>query len=95
MSVPRKTWTAHTSAHSPETGDEPEEEEESIALDEGGDEGEDGVDGQGDDQALPPAHLVSQSSPHERSQHHAQVHYQSCQEEKGDSRQGPVARTHH
>lgn len=63
---------------SPKTGAEPEEEEEAISLSEAGQEGEDQVDGEDVDETLPPAHLVAQAPPHQRTDHHGHIHQQTC-----------------
>lgn len=61
----------------PHAREQAAEEEGAIALDEGGEEGEDAVDGEGDEEALPSAQPVGQPAPHERAHHHAQVHDES------------------
>lgn len=63
---------------SPKAGAEPEEEEETVALSEAGQEGEEQVDGENVDQTLPPAHLITQTPPHQRPHHHGHVHQQTC-----------------
>lgn len=63
---------------SPKAGAEPEEEEEAVALSKAGQEREDEVDGENVDQTLPPAHLVTQTPPHQRPHHHGYVHQQTC-----------------
>ena len=58
----------------PHAREQPAEQEGAVALDEGGEEGEDAVDGEGDEEALPSAQAVGQPAPQERAHHHAQVH---------------------
>lgn len=67
---------------SPKARAEPEEEEEAVALSETGQEGEDQVDGQDVDQTLPPAHLIAQTAPHQRTHHHGHIHQQTCNKHK-------------
>lgn len=63
---------------SPETGAEPEEEEEAVSLGEARQEGEDQVDGEHVDETLPAAHLVTQAPPHQGTDHHGHIHQQTC-----------------
>lgn len=64
--------------HSPHTREEAAEEEGTVALDEGGEEGEDAVDGERDEERLPTAYPVSQSAPEERPYHHTEIYNQTC-----------------
>ena len=59
---------------SPKARDHAAEEEHAVALNEGREEGEEAVDGQGYQQALFTAQLVRQAAPKEGSKHHPQVH---------------------
>lgn len=61
-------------ADSPEAGHHAAEEEHAVALDEGGQEGEEAVDGHGNQQALFTAQLVRQAAPKEGAEHHPQIH---------------------
>lgn len=61
----------------PHAREQAAEEKGAVALDEGGEESEDAVDGEGDEEALPSAQPVGQPAPHERAHHHAQVHDES------------------
>lgn len=56
----------------PNARQQPEEEEEAIALCERRQEGRDTVYSQGHDQTAAAAHFVCQTAPHERSHHHAE-----------------------
>lgn len=59
---------------SPEAGHHAAHEEHAVALDEGGQEGEEAVDGQGDEQALLASRPVRQAAPEEGAEHHPQIH---------------------
>lgn len=61
-------------ADSPEAGHHAAQEEHAVALDEGGQEGEEAVDGHGNQQALFTAQLVRQAAPKEGAEHHPQIH---------------------
>ena len=65
----------------PDPREESEEEEDGVALGEGGQEGEHTVDGQGDDEATSAAHLVGHAPPEERPHHHTQEHDKTCTRE--------------
>lgn len=65
---------------SPDAREQAAEQESAVSLDEGGEEGEDAVDGQGYEQTLPAADAISQAPPEESTDHHAQVHDQPCGE---------------
>lgn len=67
----------------PNTWEEPAKQEGAVALDEGGEEGEDTIDGQRDEQGLPTAYPVCQSPPEESSDHHPKIDNQTCGESKG------------
>lgn len=60
--------------YSPKAGHHATKEEHAVALDEGREEGEEAVDGHGDQQALLTAHFVRKPSPEEGSEHHPQIH---------------------
>ena len=60
--------------NSPEAGHHAADEEHAVALDEGGEEGEEAVDGQRYQQALLTAQLVGEAAPEESSEHHPQIH---------------------
>lgn len=62
----------------PDPGEEPAEQEGAVSLDEGGEEGEDAVDGQRDEKGLAAAYPVSQRPPEERPHHHPEVYNQTC-----------------
>lgn len=64
------------------------EQEGDVALDEGREEGKHAVDGEGDEEGLPPADPIGQPAPHEGAHHHPQVHDQTWRgrEERGDIR---------
>lgn len=62
----------------PDTGEEPAEQEGAVSLDEGGEEGEDAVDGQRDEKGLAAAYPVGQRPPEERPHHHPEVYNQTC-----------------
>lgn len=66
----------------PHTRGQAAEEERAVALDKGREEGKHAVDGEGDEEGLPPANPVSQAAPHEGPDHHPQVHNQTWREEE-------------
>lgn len=68
----------------PNTWEEPAKQKGAVALDEGGEEGEDTVDGETDEERLPTAYPVSQSSPEKSSNHHPKIYNQACGQSKGD-----------
>lgn len=74
LGIPWMMWLWLPTFVSPKTGAEPEEEEEAVALGKAGQEGEDQVDGEDVDETLPPAHLVAQAPPHQRTDHHGHIH---------------------
>lgn len=76
----------------PKAGAEPEEQEETVALSEAGQEGEEQVDGENVDQTLPPAHLITQTPPHQRPHHHGHVHQQTCRNTNTQSSAVSLAR---
>lgn len=61
-------------SNSPKARHHATEEEGAVALDEGGQEGEEAVDGHGNEQTLFTAHFVRKAAPEEGSEHHPQVH---------------------
>lgn len=61
----------------PNTREEPAEQKGAVALDEGGEEGENTVDGERDEKRLPTAYPVSQSAPEESPNHHPKVYNQT------------------
>lgn len=63
--------------HLPNTWEEPAKQKCAVALDEGGEEGEDTVDGERDEERLSTAYPVSQSSPEERPDHHPKIYNQT------------------
>jgi len=64
----------------PNARQQPEEEEEAVALSERRQEGKDAVYLQRHDQTASTAHFVGQTSPQERPQHHAHEDDQTCTE---------------
>lgn len=60
--------------YSPKTRHHAAKQEHAVALHEGGEEGEEAVDGHGYEEALLAAHLVRQAAPEEGAEHHPQVH---------------------
>lgn len=69
--------------HVPYAWDEPAEEEGSVALHEGGQGGEGGVEGQRHAENSLPPQLIGQAPQDEGPRHHSQVDYQPCQEGEG------------
>lgn len=65
----------------PKTGDQAAEEEEAVLLNEGGEEREAGVDGEGYDQAPLPAQFVCQATPEKGPHHHSKINNESCMTE--------------
>lgn len=65
----------------PHAGGQAAEEEGDVALDEGREEGEHAVDGEGDEKGLTSADPVGQAAPHEGPDHHPQVHDQAWRQE--------------
>lgn len=61
----------------PNAREEPAKQEGAVALDEGGEEGEDAVDGEGDEKRLTSAYPISQSPPEESPHHHPKVYNQT------------------
>ena len=61
----------------PDTREEPAKQKGAVALDEGGEEGEDAVDGERDEKRLPAAYPVSQSPPEESPHHHPEIYDQT------------------
>lgn len=55
----------------PDAGGQAAEQEGDVALDEGREEGKDAVDGERDEEGLPPADAVGQTAPDEGAHHHA------------------------
>lgn len=70
--------------HLPNTWQEPAKQKGAVALDKGGEEGEDTVDGERDEERLTTANPVGQSSPEEGPDHHPKVNNQTCGESKGN-----------
>lgn len=66
----------------PDAGGQAAEQEGDVALDEGREEGKDAVDGERDEEGLPPADAVSQAAPDEGAHHHAQVDDQTCRQDE-------------
>ncbi len=54
----------------------------SVALDEGGEEGENTIYGERDEKRLPTSYPVSQSPPEESPDHHPKIYNQTCRESK-------------
>lgn len=71
----------------PHTRGQAAEEEGDVALDEGGEEGKHAVDGEGDEEGLPPADPISQAAPHEGADHHPQVHDETWGRKERDGRE--------
>lgn len=67
----------------PNTWEEPAKQKGAVALDEGGEEGEDAVDGERDEERLPTAYPVSESPPEESPNHHPEIYNQTCGESGG------------
>lgn len=61
----------------PNTREKSTKQEGAIALDEGGEEGEDAIDGQRDKERLATANPVSKGTPQERPHHHPEVYNQT------------------
>lgn len=62
----------------PNAWEEPAKQKGAVALDEGGEEGEDTIDGERDEKRLPTAYPVSQSPPEESPNHHPEIYNQTC-----------------
>lgn len=62
----------------PNARQQPEEEEEAIALGERRQEGKDTVYSQCHNETAPTANFVCQTPPQERAHHHAEKHHQTC-----------------
>lgn len=60
--------------YSPKARQHATKEEHAVALDKGGEEGEEAIDSHWDQQALFTAHFVWKSTPEEGSEHHPQIH---------------------
>lgn len=60
--------------YSPKSRHHATNEEHAVALDKGGEEGEEAIDSHWDQQALFTAHFVWKSTPEEGSEHHPQIH---------------------
>lgn len=66
----------------PDAWEESAEQEGAVSLHEGGEEGEDTVDGQRDEQRLPAAYPVGQRPPEEGPDHHPEIYNQTCRESR-------------
>lgn len=83
ISWPGLLCLCDSSVSLPHTREQAAEEERAVALDEGREEGKHAVDREGDEECLPSANPVGQAAPHERPDHHPQVHDQTWREEGG------------
>lgn len=66
----------------PDAWEESAQQEGAVSLHEGGEEGEDTVDGQRDEQRLPAAYPVGQRPPEEGPDHHPEIYNQTCRESR-------------
>lgn len=71
-------WKNRLIVYSPNARQQPEKEEEAVALGERWQKGKDAVYGQRQDQTAATASFISQTAPQERSDHHAQEDHQTC-----------------
>lgn len=68
--------------YSPKTRHHAAKQEHAVALDEGGEEGEEAVDRHGYQEALLAAHLVRQPAPEEGAEHHPQINDAACRQRR-------------
>lgn len=74
--------------NSPEARHHAAQEEHTVALDKGGEEGEEAVDRHGYQQALFTAHFVWQAAPKKGSKHHPQIHNAAWKQEGREGGRG-------
>lgn len=75
-------WIIYTTFNLPNTWEQSAKQKGAVALDEGGEEGEDAIDGERDEERLSTAYPVSQSAPEESTDHHPKIYDETCGEMK-------------
>lgn len=71
-------WIIYTTFNLPNTWEQSAKQKGAVALDEGGEEGEDAIDGERDEERLSTAYPVSQSAPEESTDHHPKIYDETC-----------------